>query len=137
MKTEIKALGIEDVNAVLAIIAPREGINLIRATVQDMAAQLAKSGKANMSGLVDSGAMKAGTKAKRRRGTKTTVESDVGVAGAFYWRFLEYGQGPDGTEHAMFLRALQEMRPEVERVYLEAFAKKLAARLARERKRLF
>lgn len=28
-----------------------------------------------------------------------------GSGDAYYWRFLEYGQGPDGVEHAFFLRA--------------------------------
>ena len=130
----IKIEGISDINAVLSAIAPREAINLIRATVHDMAGQLAKEAKANMASVTDTGAMQKGTKAHKRRGTRTTVESNVAVAGAFHWRFLEYGQGPDGIEHAMFLKALEAMRPEVERVYMQSFGKKLAARLARERK---
>lgn len=129
----VKITGIADVNRVLTEVAPREGINLIRATVHDIAGQLAKTAKAGMPS--DQGDMIAGTKAQRRRGTKTTVQSDATVAGAFYWRFLEYGQGPDGVEHAFFLKALQKLRPEMDRVYAEAFARKLVARMARERKR--
>lgn len=127
----MKVLGVDDINQILSVIAPKEGINLMRTTVHGMAGRLAKSAKGNMSDLINTGAMRAGTKAKRKRGTKTTVESDVVVEGAFYWRYNEYGQGPDGIEHAMFLKALEEMRPDVSRVYGEEFGKKLSARLAR------
>ena len=125
--------GIEDVNRVLTEIAPREGINLMRGTVFEIAKQLATSAKSyspDRTGLLDKV-----TKAKRSRGTKTTVAADVIVGKrAFYWRFLEYGLGPDNVEHAMFLKALQAMRPDMDRVYLEAFTKKLIARMARQAK---
>ena len=125
--------GLADLNAVLNAVAPREAKNLLRATVLDIAKQLATEAKGSMP--EDSGDMIAGTKAKRDRGTRDSIEASVVVNGAFYWRFLEYGQGPDGLEYAFFLKALQAMRPDMERVYLEAFGRKLAARLARERKR--
>ncbi|MFP1646117.1 HK97 gp10 family phage protein [Pontitalea aquivivens] len=128
-----KVSGIRDVNAVLSEIAPREAKNLMRATVHDIAGQLAKSAKAKAP--VDEGDLRRGIKARRRRGTRTQIVSTVDVVGAFYWRFLEYGDGPDGVEYAMFLTALQQIRPDVDRVYIEAFARKLMARLARERKR--
>jgi hypothetical protein len=125
--------GIGDVNRILGEIAPREAVNLMRSTVHDVAGKVAKAAKADMS--IDEGKMKRGTKAKRRRGSRDKVQSDVIVQGAFYWRFLEYGQGPDGVEYAMFLKALQAMRPEMSRIYVESFAKKLIARLKRERNR--
>lgn len=126
--------GLADLNAVLNAVAPREAKNLLRATVLDIAKQLAAEAKGSMP--EDSGDMIAGTKAKRDRGTRDSIEASVVVGkDAFYWRFLEYGQGPDGLEYAFFLKALQAMRPDMERVYLEAFGRKLAARLARERKR--
>lgn len=132
MKVTSEIVGIADVNRTLQQIAPREAKNLLRATVYDIASQLAKTGKANAP--ADDGDLKKGIKPKRERGTRTSVESTVRAA-PFYWRFLEYGQGPDGVEHAFFLKALQEMRPNLDQVYLKAFVKKLEARLARERKR--
>jgi hypothetical protein len=135
MKVNISITGIADVNRILESIAPREAKNLMRATVQDIAVQLAVDEKKNSPD--DSGLMDSITKAKRERGSRDRVESSVVVGGkAFYWRFLEYGDGPDGVEHAMFLKALQAMRPNIDRVYMEAFGRKLEARLARERKRL-
>jgi hypothetical protein len=125
--------GIADVNRMLQEIAPREARNILKSTVHDIASQLGKSGKANSP--KGDGKLRKGIKAKRERGSKTGVESTVRVAGAFYWRYLEYGQGPDGVEHAMFLKALEAMRPDLDRVYLEAFVKKLEARMVRLRKK--
>lgn len=129
----VRIRGIEDVNHVLTQIAPREGINLIRNTVFDISKQLADSAKGyspDRTGLLDKV-----TKAKKSRGTRITAVADVIVGKrAFYWRFLEYGQGPDNVEHAMFLKALQAMRPDMDRIYLEAFTRKLVARLARKAK---
>ena len=130
---DFKIEGMDDVNRTLQEVAPREAKNLLRATVQDIAKQLANDAKKWMPS--DEGDMEAGSKAKRERGSKTSVESTV-RATPFYWRFLEYGQGPDGVEHAMYFNALEAMRPNMDRVYMETFVKKLEARLARERKRM-
>lgn len=133
MKVSVK--GISDINHVLETIAPREAKNLMRAVVYDMASQLAEDAK--VFSPDDTGNLDRSTKPRRERGTRNTVEATVRVAGrAFYWRFLEYGDGPDKVEHAMFLKALQKMRPQADRVYLETFVRKLEARLARERKRM-
>lgn len=129
----VEITGIADVNRALNDFAPKDARNLIRATVQDIAGQLAKSAKESAPG--DTGQLKAGIKAKRDKPARNTVSSSVRVFGAYYWRFLEYGDGPDKVEHAFFLKALQEMRPDMDRVYMEAFAKKLAARIKREMKR--
>ena len=130
----VQITGIEDVNRALNDFAPKDARNLIRATVQDIASQLAKSAKENAP-TGDTGKLRAGIKAKRDKPTRNTVSSSVRVYGAYYWRFLEYGDGPDNVEHAFFLKALQDMRPDMDRVYMEAFAKKLAARIKREMKR--
>jgi hypothetical protein len=127
--------GVEDTLAALRTLKDREAINLIRATNHDVAKQLAVDAKSNMAGLQDSGDMIAGTRADRRRGTKEAVRSTVGVAGAFYWRFLEYGQGPDRTEHAMFLKALQKMGAVALEKFLASFARKFEQAAARKAKR--
>ena len=133
MKMDMRITGIEDVKKVLMEIGPREAKNLMRTTVQGVAGHVARDAKKNAP--VDDGDLKKGIKAKRERGERDVLHSTV-RASPFYWRYLEYGQGPDGVEHAFFLRALQELRPDMNRVYLEIFVKKLQARLARERKRM-
>ena len=137
-KFDVQVTGVDDIGRILLDLGPREATNLMRATVQDMATQLAKDAKARAPDDASTPApdLRSGIKAKRdRSAARGEVSSSVRVFGAFYWRILEYGDGPDGVEHAFFMKAIEEMRPNLERTYLEAFAKKLAARLARERKR--
>lgn len=125
--------GIADINKVFAELPAREGKNLMRATVQDIASTLAKSAR-EKAPVGATKKLRKGIKAKRERGDKFTVKSTVRSA-AFYWRILEDGLGPDGVEYAFFLKAIQQMRPNMDRQYLESFTKKLIARLAREAKR--
>ncbi len=133
MNLDVNIRGIADVNRVLTTIAPNEARNLMRVTVFEIAKDFAKEGAERVP--KDQGVLAASIKAKRERGNRTTLASSVRVAPqAFYWRFLEYGQGPDNVEHAMFLQTLQALRPDLERRYLEIFVKKLIARLARKSK---
>lgn len=126
----VKVTGIKDVKAILLDLGPKESTNLMRTVVADIAKQLAADGKANAPS--DEGELKAGIGFKRDRGRRHFLAASVRAL-PFYWRFLEYGQGPDGVEHAMFLKALQKLRPEVDTVYLETFVRKLESRLARKR----
>lgn len=122
--------GVADVNRILREIAPNEAKNLLRATVYDMAGQAAKAARADAPD--DTGLLQSAIGHKRERGTRTTIAASVVVArSAFYWRFLEYGQGPDRVEHAFFLKALTAMKSQMERLYLKTFVAKLEKRLAR------
>lgn len=133
MNLDVTIRGIADVNRTLQTIAPNEARNLLRATVFDLAKDFAKEGAERAP--KDEGVLAAAVKAKREKGSRTKVAASVRVGKeAFYWRFLEYGQGPDKVEHAMFLQTLQALRPDLDRRYLEIFVKKLLARLARKRK---
>lgn len=123
----VKIDGIDAVGRMLKQIAPQEARKLMRQTVQDVAKQVVTDAKANMPR--DSGAMIAGTFAKQEAMKGSTALSTVRVKGAFYWRFLEYGQGPDHVEHAMFLNAKERMLSVIDRQFLNAFAKRLIARL--------
>lgn len=126
--------GVDDVDALLSKIAPRQAQNIMRATVHEMAGGVRKDAQAGMP--VDDGDMKRATKAKREQVRYGRIRSTVRVAKkAFYWRFLEYGDGPDKVEHAFFLRAVERLRAEMMSRYLVAFGKKWEAALARHRKK--
>ena len=129
----IRITGIADVNRVLREIAPREAVNLMRATTLDLAKGIAQDAKAHAP--KDKGDVAAGIKHKRARGKRDQVKAEV-VANAngtsFYWRFREYGQGPDGREDAFFLRALQKAQAEMEQRYLRSFTDKLIKRLVKK-----
>lgn len=140
MKVDVEVRGIADINAILRQIAPREAQNLMRATVYD----IAKTGAERMAEntpddpATGAGDLKSSIKPKRERSRRGQADASVTVTNIrrnFFWRFLEYGDGPDGVEYAMALKALQSMRPEIDRLYLDAFVKKLVARLKRERRK--
>lgn len=137
----ITVRGIADVNAILADLAPKEAKNLLRATVYDIAKTAADTATRYTPDdpATSGGDLKSSIKPKREKGNRGRVESSVTVTNIrrnYFWRFLEYGDGPDHVEHAMFAKAIEQMRPDISRIYLEAFVKKLIARLKRERKRL-
>ena len=132
--------GIADINRILTEMAPNEAKNLLRATTFDIAKEAAEIAARFTPDDPSTGAgdLKSSYKAKRERGNRTKVEASVLVTNIrrnFFWRFLEYGDGPDNTEHAMFGKALEKMRPDINKIYLEAFTKKLVARLVRARKK--
>jgi HK97 gp10 family phage protein len=125
MTVEIR--GIDDVRRLLADIMPREAKTLTRQTTKDVADAIAEEAKEVMP--VDEGNMRAGTRTKQERDKDGEGRASVRVRRAFYWRFLEYGDGPDGIEHAMFLRAKEKVMRNIDSIATEKFAKRLAARL--------
>ena len=133
--------GIEDVNLVLTSIAPNQAKNLLRATVYDMAKTAAETAVRYTPDNPATGAgdLKSSIKPQRGKGSRTLVEASVQVRNIrrnYFWWFLELGDGPDKVEHAMFGKALEQMRPDIDRIYMAAFGKKLEAALVRARKRL-
>ena len=129
----MKVTGIKEVEHVLQVLAPREATNILRSTVHGVAGAARDEARRHMS--VDTGKMKASTKTRRRRSKGTRIRSDVMVTkAAYYWRFREYGQGPDGTEDAMFLKATEFLRKNLRSMFREQFGKKFEARMKRLRK---
>ncbi|MFA9232070.1 MAG: hypothetical protein ACEQSU_15200 [Microgenomates group bacterium] len=130
MSFNVTVSGIEDINRILTTIAPNEAKNLMRVTTLQLAKDISKDAAERMPSA--EGTLKSAGFAKRERGNRTTIAATVRMSReAFYWRYLEYGQGPDNVEHAFFLQTLQALRPELDRKYLEIFTAKLIARLKR------
>jgi HK97 gp10 family phage protein len=126
--------GLDDVNKMLGKIAPRQAQNIIRATVHGTAGEIRAIAK--LKAPKDEGKLRRSIKTKRERATFGRVLSTVRVApAAFYWRFIEYGDGPDRREHAMFGRAIEKIRNQLTRIFIEQFGKKWEAALARAAKR--
>jgi hypothetical protein len=134
---KVTITGIEDVNHILATIAPREAKNILRSTTAEMAKQLSKDAKPHMPNDPKTPTWVGNSFTyKRERGDKNTVAASAIVdlskdPKAFIWRFHEYGQGPDHVESAMYLKAFQAMKPNINAVYIKAFTAKLMARLKR------
>lgn len=127
MTVEIR--GIDDVRRVLRDVMPKEAKVLSRQTVKDVADEIVDAAKPLMP--VDEGDMRAGTRARQERDKDGQGRASVRVRGAFYWRFLEYGDGPDGIEHAFFLRAREKVMSRIDSIATQKFVKRLAARLAK------
>lgn len=141
MKVTIR--GVDDVNKLLTEIAPRQAVNIMRATVHDIAREVAKDAK--LRAPRDSSEMADTIKARRENPRKTKrgfVASTVRVGNGqgrnndqFYWRFVEYGEGPDGWAQGFFLRAIENMRSKLQAQFLRSFGKKWEAAVNRARKR--
>lgn len=126
--------GIEDVERLLDQVSPRVGYNLMRATITGIAGEIRKD--ARRFAPKEDGTLRRAIKSKRERNARAYLWSTVRVdPSAFYWRFLEYGQGPDGVEHAYFLRAVEKFRLEADRYFIEQFGKKWEAALKRAAKK--
>lgn len=130
---KVTLTGLDDVNNILTKIAPREAIKIMRTTVHGLAGRVRDESR--LRSPVDDGVLVKAIRTKRRRARRGLIKSDVVVSkAAFYWRFLEYGQGPDGVEYAMFMRSIEKMRPDLTRYFVEEFGKKWEAALARAAK---
>ncbi len=133
MKSGVNITGMDQVVSLLNNIAPKEARNLVRSTVHASAGVIRDDARRFMS--EDTGTMKKATKSVRRNIKDNIIRSDVMVtAAAFYWRFREYGQGPDHVEDAMFTKSVALVRQDMDRIFVEQFGRKLEARLARLRK---
>ena len=127
MTVEIR--GIDDVRRVLRDVMPKEARILSRQATKDVATAIADEAKALMP--VDEGNMVAGTRALQERDKNGQGMASVRVRDAFYWRFLEYGDGPDGIEHAFFMRAREKVMRNIDNIATRAFVQRLAARIAK------
>lgn len=119
----IKLDGIEALEQWLSVTAPDLARQLAGDMVLDVAQAIASDAKARMP--ADTGKMKKKTKAKKDKATKTQQSASV-LCGAFYWPFLENGDGPDGVEHAMFSKAQHRVEASLATAQFPRFKKRLA-----------
>lgn len=134
---DIEAIGFGEIAWVLDNIAPREAFNVMRATVHGVAGIIKKTA-VDIYMPVNEGVMKKATKVKRDRADmmRGLMSSSIIVGNdAFYWRFIEYGDGPDGIEYAMFHKAVADFEANKERIIKEQFKKKYIANLERAMRR--
>lgn len=125
--------GIDVVRSTLAALSDDQARALTRSVVYDIAKQVADDAKANMPKRT--GNLIANTKPRQEKNKSGKAIATVMVArDAFYWRFLEFGTGPDGVEHAFFMRAVHKMSASGMAAILDAFARKLTSRIARRAK---
>jgi len=116
--------GIDSVRRALAKLGPA-GKKHSRKMVRGVADAIVEEAKPLVP--VESGALRGSIVARTERDQGGTAFAAVKVkADAFYWRFLEYGSGPDGVEHAFFMRARTKVFADIDRVVVASFLRELA-----------
>lgn len=142
MKLSVEVTGVTDLLNILEKAGPRHSRNLMRATIQGIAVDIAKDAKKGAP--KDSGDLRKAIKAKRRKSPPTAPVSEVRVehgssakVDAFYWRFVEYGtRGKTGhAAHPFIKPAAEAAKADFTKTLTEQFGKKLEAALKREAKR--
>lgn len=116
--------GIDSVRRALARLGPA-GKKHSRKMVRGVADAIV--GEAKPLVPVESGLLRKSIVARSERDKGGTEFAAVKVRpDAFYWRFLEYGSGPDGVEHAFFMRARTKVFADIDRVVVASFLRELA-----------
>ena len=128
--------GAAEVKEILGTIAPNHARNILRATVQRLATELAKEITTNAP-AGHTGNVKENIRGKRRRGKPDLVVSEVHIAeresekSLFYWRFVEHGTVEQ--EAKPFVRpAFDKAVANIEPLFLEAFGRQLERALKRQ-----
>lgn len=138
MSAYVKVEGLEQVQEMLKEKSPRVARNLMRATVQAVASNIAKDAKKQAPRLT--GNLQRAIKARRKKSPPDKPTSLVIVGegkghkpDAFYWKFVEYG-----TQYippAPFIGpAKQRAQANMKTMLVEEFGKKFEKQLAREAK---
>lgn len=117
----VEVVGIDGVRRALAQMGPA-GKKHARKAVRSVADAIVAEAKPGVP--VDQGVLRAAIVARTERDVGGQPLSAVKVKrSAFYWRFLEYGQGPDGVEHAFFMRAKAKVLSQIDSVMVAGFIK--------------
>lgn len=142
MREVSSIFGDQEVRKILEEIAPRHANNLMRATVHGVASTIAK--KVKQAAPKDTGILRKGVKAKRRKSKPGFPISDViiksakGRKSAFYWRFVEYGTSGNNPQSARpFVSPIvNEEKSKFTATLKKQFGLKLEKALAREAKKM-
>jgi HK97 gp10 family phage protein len=125
--------GLDEVIATLKDVTPREAINLARSTVHAIAGRVRD--EIRKDAPVDTGALRKSIASVRRRGTKTTVQSDVVIKPAgFPWIWQEFGSVKQPAR-PFITPVVEETRPKIPEIYRREFGIKLERALARKAKK--
>jgi HK97 gp10 family phage protein len=130
---KIKVEGLQEVIATLTDLMPREAISLARSTVHAIAGIVRD--EIRKDAPREEGTLRKSIASLRRRGTKTSVQSDVvAKPEGFYWRFQEFGTQQHAAQ-PFITPNVEEVRPQIPSMYREQFGKKLEKALARKAKK--
>lgn len=125
--------GLDEVIATIKDLTPREAINLARSTVHAIAGKVRDEIRADAPR--DTGSLRKAIVSVRRRGTPTTVQSDVVVKPeGFHWLFQEFGTVKQPAR-PFITPVVEQTRPKIPEIYRREFGVKLERSLARKAKK--
>lgn len=129
----IQVEGLAEVMDTIGNLLPREAINLARSTVHAIAGKVRD--EIRRDAPRDTGTLRKSIVSVRRRGTPTTVQSDVVVKPAgFYHGFIEFGTVKQPAR-PFITPVVEATRPKIPEIYKKEFGVKLERALARKAKR--
>lgn len=133
MAAKSLVLGAQDLRDQLRNYAPKEARNIMRATVYGVAGRARDLLKQRIKKRSRRG--EKSIKVVRRRGDETEIVADVrGGSTAPYLIMLNYGTSR--TKAQPFIEpSVEELRPELEKIYREEFGEKLVKSIARNAKK--
>lgn len=128
----VKATGLDEALRLLERDMPELANQVAVGVAVDAAKLIAQEARALAP--VDSGKLRSSIVGGKNPGDDQSAAVYVkrgGKRDAFYWRFLEYGQGPGGVEHGFFMRARESVIGS--RALADQTARKMASLLRRVR----
>lgn len=129
----LRVEGLDDLMETLKNTAPREANNILRAAVHGIAGQVRDQMKRVVA--VDTGEVRRGIYALRRKGKPGAPVSDVRIRGTDHALMLEHGTSRTKAQ-PFIVPTVEGVRPKLPATYREQFGKKLEKSLARRAKKL-
>lgn len=137
MKMSIE--GLEELKDTLNQLAPREAQNILRGTVHGVAGEVRKAMRRRAP--KDEGDLRKAIFVQRRRGRPGEVISEVRIRhgkgqkpDAYYWHIIEFG-AVNVPAQPYIVPTIQEMKPQIPRIFREQFGKKFEKAMVRKAKR--
>lgn len=132
LKTAVQIDGMEELQDTFADLAPREVNNITRNAVHGLAGMVRDAMKANVT--VDTGEVRDGIYALRRRGKPNFPVSEVRIRKTDHGLMLEFGTSHTKAQ-PYIVPTVEQMRPSLPLYYREQVGVKLEQALARKAKK--
>lgn len=135
--SDVKLIGMDDLQETLKEVTPREAKNILRRTTFGLAGVVTEKIKARAPRRT--GKYRKSIKRKRNRGTKTLIEASVVAESGknqhgFKWNWLEHGT-VNMPAQPHIVPTVEEIRPNVPSIYRQEFGVQYEKEMAKRHKK--
>jgi HK97 gp10 family phage protein len=135
--SDVKLIGMDDLQETLKEVTPREAKNILRRTTFGLAGVVTEKIKARAPRRT--GKYRKSIKRKRNRGTKTLIEASVVAESGknqhgFKWNWLEHGTVKMPAQPHI-VPTVEEIRPNVPSIYRQEFGVQYEKEMAKRHKK--